>query len=80
MALVYLIVAILNSIGLALLGIPNAILFGCIASILTFIPYVGITIGALVPITISWLLYDSLLVSTGGYCGFYIRADPGGQL
>lgn len=65
MALVYLIVGILNSIGLALLGIPNAILFGFIASILTFIPYVGITIGALVPIAISWLLYDSLLYPLG---------------
>jgi len=61
MALVYLIVGILNSVGLALLGIPNAILFGFIASILTFIPYIGITIGALLPITISWLIYDSVL-------------------
>ncbi|GJM29022.1 MAG: AI-2E family transporter [Cyclobacteriaceae bacterium] len=60
MTLVYLIVGILNSIGLALIGIPNAILFGFIASILTFIPYVGISIGALLPITISWLIYDSL--------------------
>jgi predicted PurR-regulated permease PerM len=65
MALVYLIVGILNSIGLFLLGIPNAILFGFVASILTFIPYVGITIGALLPITISWLLYDSLWYPLG---------------
>jgi predicted PurR-regulated permease PerM len=65
MAVVYLIVGILNSVGLALLGIPNAILFGFIASILTFIPYVGITIGALVPITIAWLLYDSLIYPLG---------------
>ena len=65
MALVYLIVGILNSIGLALLGIPNAILFGFVASILTFIPYIGITIGALLPITISWLIYDSILYPLG---------------
>lgn len=65
MALVYLIVGILNSIGLALIGIPNPILFGFIASILTFIPYVGITIGALLPITISWLIYDSLWYPVG---------------
>jgi predicted PurR-regulated permease PerM len=64
-ALVYLIVGILNSVGLAILGIPNAILFGFIASLLTFIPYVGITIGALVPITVSWLLYDSILYPLG---------------
>ena len=65
MALVYLIVGVLNSIGLALLGIPNAILFGFVASILTFIPYIGITIGALLPITISWLVYDSILYPLG---------------
>ena len=65
MALVYLIVGVLNSIGLALLGIPNAILFGFIASILTFIPYVGISIGALLPMTVSWLLYDSILYPIG---------------
>jgi predicted PurR-regulated permease PerM len=65
MALVYLIVGILNSVGLALLGIPNAILFGFVASILTFIPYVGITVGALLPMTISWLVYDSILYPIG---------------
>jgi predicted PurR-regulated permease PerM len=59
MALVYLIVAILNSIGLALLGIPHPVLFGIIASLLTFIPYVGITIGAILPMSIAWITYDS---------------------
>ena len=65
MALVYLIVGILNSIGLALLGIPNAIFFGFIASILTFIPYIGITIGALLPMSIAWLTYDSIWYPLG---------------
>lgn len=60
MLTVYLIVGILNSIGLLLLGIPNAILFGFIASILTFIPYVGIMIASLLPIAVSWSLYDSI--------------------
>ena len=41
MAIVYIIVGILNSVGLLILGVPHAILFGFIASILTFIPYVG---------------------------------------
>ncbi len=65
MVFVYLIVGILNSLGLALLGIPNAILFGFIASILTFIPYVGITIGALLPMTVAWLTYESVLFPLG---------------
>ena len=65
MALVYLIVGILNSVGLAILGIPNAIFFGFIASILTFIPYIGITLGALLPMSIAWLTYDSIWYPLG---------------
>ena len=65
MALVYLIVGILNSIGLAIIGIPNPIFFGFIASILTFIPYVGISIGAILPMSVSWLLYDSIYYPLG---------------
>ena len=45
MLLVYLIVGILNSIGLAIIGIPNPITYGFIASILTFVPYIGIIWG-----------------------------------
>lgn len=55
MGLVYLIVGILNSIGLLLLGVPYAILFGLIASLLRFIPYVGIIIGSLLPVAIDAL-------------------------
>ncbi len=72
MGLVYLIVGILNSIGLALIGIPNPIFFGFIASILTFIPYVGITMGALMPITVSWLVYDSIYYPLGVIAVFVI--------
>jgi predicted PurR-regulated permease PerM len=59
MGIVYLAVGILNSVGLLLLGIPHAILFGFIAAVLTFIPYVGILIGSLLPITMAWVTYDS---------------------
>lgn len=65
MLLVYLIVGILNSIGLAIIGIPNPIAFGFIASILTFIPYVGIIISSLLPIAISWITYDSMWYPLG---------------
>jgi predicted PurR-regulated permease PerM len=59
MGIVYLAVGILNSVGLMILGIPHAILFGFIASVLTFIPYVGIMVGSLLPITVAWATYDS---------------------
>ncbi len=60
MLAVYLIVGILNSLGLWILGIPHPFLFGFIASILTFIPYVGIIISSLLPISVAWLTYNSL--------------------
>ncbi|MFM8349066.1 MAG: AI-2E family transporter [Bacteroidota bacterium] len=65
MLVVYLIVGLLNSIGLLLLGIQQAFLFGFIASILTFIPYVGIMIASLLPITVAWLTKDSLWYPAG---------------
>lgn len=65
MAIVYVVVGSLNSIGLLLLGVPHAILFGFIASILTFIPYVGIIVGSLLPITMAWITYDSVWYPVG---------------
>jgi predicted PurR-regulated permease PerM len=60
MALVYLIVGILNSVGLLIIGVPHPLLFGFIASVLTFIPYVGILVASLFPITLSWITYNSI--------------------
>mgnify|MGYP003532400658 FL=1 len=60
MLVVYLIVGLLNSIGLLVIGVPHPFLFGFIASILTFIPYVGIMISSLLPIAISWITYNSI--------------------
>ncbi|MFD2514901.1 AI-2E family transporter [Pontibacter locisalis] len=65
MVVVYVVVGILNSIGLLLLGIPHAVFFGIIASILTFIPYVGIVIGAILPITVAWVTFDSIWYPLG---------------
>jgi predicted PurR-regulated permease PerM len=65
MITVYIIVGTLNSIGLYFLGVPNAILFGFIASILTFIPYVGIIVGSLLPVTIAWAIHGNILYAIG---------------
>lgn len=65
MGIVYLAVGTLNSIGLALIGIPHPVLFGFIASILTFIPYVGIMVASLLPIAVSWITYDSVWYPLG---------------
>ncbi len=65
MIVVYLIVGILNSSGLFLLGIPHAFLFGFIASVLTFIPYVGIMIASLLPISMAWITFNSIWYPLG---------------
>lgn len=65
MAFVYLIVGVLNSIGLLALGIKHAILFGFLTAIMTIIPYIGIFISALLPITIAWITKDSIWYPLG---------------
>lgn len=65
MVMVYLLVGILNSIGLLVLGIPHAILFGFLTAIMTIIPYVGLIISALLPITVAWITHDSIWYPVG---------------
>ncbi|MDP2160210.1 MAG: AI-2E family transporter [Flavobacterium sp.] len=54
------IVGILNSIGLLILGIDNAIFFGFLAALLLLIPYIGIIIGSLLPAIVALATKDSL--------------------
>jgi predicted PurR-regulated permease PerM len=65
MAIVYLVVGILNSIGLLALGIKHAVLFGMLTAIMTIIPYIGILVSALLPISVAWLTTDSLWYPLG---------------
>jgi len=62
---VYVIVGILNSIGLYFLGIPHALLFGMVTAVMTIIPYVGIIVSALIPISVAWLTKDSVWYPLG---------------
>jgi putative heme transporter len=63
--LVTLIVAILNSIGLLILGIDHAIFFGILSGVLTIIPYVGIFIGALFPVLMALITKDNAFYALG---------------
>jgi putative heme transporter len=63
--LVTFIIAILNSVGLLILGIDHAIFFGILSGILTIIPYVGIFIGAALPVIMALLTKDSLWYPAG---------------
>jgi predicted PurR-regulated permease PerM len=70
--LVIIIVAILNTIGLLILGIDYAPFFGTLAAFLLLIPYIGITIGATLPILYALITKDSSLYALGvaGVFGF----------
>lgn len=47
------------TIGLHWIGIPNAILWGCFAAILRFIPYIGPWIAAIIPIALSFIITNT---------------------
>jgi predicted PurR-regulated permease PerM len=59
--IVIVIVAILNTIGLLIMGVPYAFFFGALAAVLTIIPYIGILIGALLPALFTLVQTGSLI-------------------
>lgn len=59
------VVAVLNTLGLSLLGIDHAVFFGLLAALLTIIPYVGIFIGSLLPVIYAFITTSSLLYPLG---------------
>lgn len=65
MVLVYIIVGLLNSTGLFLLGVDHYLLFGMLCAVMTIIPYVGIIVSAMLPISMIWLQTGSLLYPSG---------------
>jgi predicted PurR-regulated permease PerM len=58
--IVVLILAVMNSSALLLLGVNNAIFFGCLAAILNVIPYVGVIIGSLLPVIMTLVIKNEL--------------------
>src|SRR5690606_20293310 len=65
LVLVYIIVGILNSIGLYALGIEHALLFGMLTAIMTIIPYAGIIVSASLPVSIALITKDSSWYAVG---------------
>ncbi len=65
MVQVYAIVGVLNSVGLMLLGVPNAWLFGLLCAIMTIIPYVGIILSSLLPISVAWMSTGNIWAPLG---------------
>lgn len=65
MVLLILILGLLNSIGLLIVGIEYSFLFGFLAALLAVIPYIGSTIGGLIPAFYALINYDSYWYPVG---------------
>ncbi len=59
------IVAVLNTVGLMILGIEYAWFFGVLAAMLTIFPYIGIFIGSLIPALFALATKDSAWYALG---------------
>ena len=59
--IVVFILAIMNTTGLYIIGVPHALLFGVFAACLNLIPYIGTFIGGLVPILYILITYTNPL-------------------
>jgi len=66
------ILSVLNSTGFLIIGLPHAILFGVLISMLNIIPYVGVLIGSLLPVLMAFLTFDELgyTLAVAGVCVF----------
>jgi predicted PurR-regulated permease PerM len=60
LGIVIFILAILNSVGLLIIGIDQAIFFGILAALLNLIPYIGSALGSIFPVIMALLTKDSL--------------------
>lgn len=59
------ILSVLNSTGFLLFGLEHAILFGVLAAFLNVIPYIGVTIGSILPITMALITHDGFSTAIG---------------
>lgn len=66
------IVGALNTIGLLILGVQYAALFGFLAAFLLLIPYIGIAIGAILPAVMALITKDSYWYAVGVIAIFWV--------
>jgi predicted PurR-regulated permease PerM len=59
MLLLILLLGLLNSLGLLVIGIDYPFFFGFLAALLAIIPYIGTTLGGLIPTVYAFVTYDS---------------------
>ena len=66
------VVALLNTVGLMALGIDYAWFFGSLASLLMLLPYIGITIGSILPALFALAVKDNAWYAIGVIAWFQV--------
>ena len=66
------ILGILNSTGLFFLGIDYPLFFGFLAAFLSVVPYVGTTLGGIIPTLYALINYDSVWYAVGVILIFWV--------
>lgn len=54
------VIGLANSFGLMIIGIDNPFLFGFLGAALAIIPYIGTTMGAVIPVIYAFVSYNSI--------------------
>ncbi|MCK9639074.1 MAG: AI-2E family transporter [Prolixibacteraceae bacterium] len=60
MVILTVVIGLANSLGLLIIGIDNPFLFGFLGAALAIVPYIGTTMGAIIPVIYAFVSYDSI--------------------
>lgn len=72
MFLLIIILGFANSIGLWIIGIDSPFLFGFLAALLSIVPFIGTTIGAVIPVLYAFMSTDSLWMPVAVIALFWV--------
>ncbi len=72
MLILTIIIGLANSIGLLIIGIDNPFLFGFLGAALAIIPYIGTTMGAVIPLIYAFVSYDSIWMAVAVAILFWV--------
>jgi predicted PurR-regulated permease PerM len=72
MVILTVIIGLANSLGLMMIGIDNPFLFGFLGATLAIIPYIGTTMGAVIPLIYAFVSYDSIWMAVAIAILFWI--------
>lgn len=66
------IIGLANSLGLLIIGIDYPFLFGFLGAALAIIPYIGATMGAIIPVIYAFVSYDSIWMAVAVAILFWV--------